>query len=152
MSVPRSVRFDDDVVRRIDRYVRTHPGSSVSSVTNRFVDEALRMADHPGIHFRPGPTGRRAGLVAGPDVWEVAATVDSVRREDPDLDGDETVTAVAEALGLPESRVRVATGYWAAHREEIDEWVRANNEVADEAEARWRAEQRLLRRADPPAS
>lgn len=152
MSVPRSVRFDDDVVRRIDRYVRAHPGSSVSSVTNLFVDEALRMADHPGIHFRPGPTGRRAGLVAGPDVWEVVATLESVRGGEPDLDGDELVAAVAEALGLPESRARLAIGYWAAHPGEVDERIRANAEAADEAETRWRAEQRLLRRADPPAS
>lgn len=43
----------------------------MSSAANRLADEALRMSEHPGIVFRPGPTGRRAGLVADPDVWKV---------------------------------------------------------------------------------
>jgi hypothetical protein len=47
----------------------------MSSVTNLFVDEALRAEEHPGITFRPGPTGRRAGIVGGPDVWEVIDTL-----------------------------------------------------------------------------
>ena len=40
-----------------------NPGMSLSSAANRLVDEALRMNEHPGIVFGPGPTGRRAGLV-----------------------------------------------------------------------------------------
>lgn len=150
MSAPRSVRFDDDVVRRIDRYVRAHPGSSVSSVTNQFVDEALRTGDHPGVHFRPGPTGRRAALIAGPDVWEVIATLQSIRREEPEREGDDLVAAVAEALGVPDRRVRVAVGYYAAHPTEVDERIRTNEEVADEAEARWRSEQQVLYHGESP--
>ncbi len=30
-----------------------------------------RMADHPGVIFKDGPTGRRSALAYGPDVWEV---------------------------------------------------------------------------------
>jgi hypothetical protein len=30
------------------------------------------------ITFRDGPTGRRAGLIAGPDVWEVAMWLDDL--------------------------------------------------------------------------
>ncbi len=33
------------------------------------------MDEHPGIVFRDGPTGRRAALAGGPDVWEVIATL-----------------------------------------------------------------------------
>jgi len=29
------------------------------------------MADHPGVIFKDGPSGRRAALSYGPDVWEV---------------------------------------------------------------------------------
>ena len=100
VSSPRSVRFDDDVIRRLDRYVRSHPGTSASSVANIFVDEALRTEEHPGIMFRPGPTGRRAGLVGGPDVWEVIGALEAVRAEDPDLVGESLVEAVAEVAGL----------------------------------------------------
>lgn len=152
MSVPRSVRFADDVVRRLDRYVRSNPGTSASSVTNLFVDEAIRAEEHPGIMFRPGPTGRRACLVGGPDVWEVVATLQTVRAAEPTLDGDSLVAAVAAALGQTQRRVRVAVRYYAAYRDEIDRRIAANIELADEAEAAWLAEQKLLQQPGGLAS
>jgi len=145
MSSPRSVRFDDDVIRRLDRYVRSHPGASASSVTNIFVDEALRTEEHPGIMFRPGPTGRRAGLVGGPDVWEVIGAFQAVRAEDPGLADQDLVEAVAEATGLGSRMIRVAIRYYTAYPAEVDERITANAEAAQEAEAAWRAEQSLLR-------
>jgi hypothetical protein len=65
------VRFDVTVAERLASFVAANPGMSLSSAANRLVDEALRMSEHPGIVFRPGPTGRRAALAAGPDAWEV---------------------------------------------------------------------------------
>jgi hypothetical protein len=38
------------------------------------------MDDRLGIVFRDGPMGRRAGLAAGPDVWEVIAAMRSTGR------------------------------------------------------------------------
>jgi hypothetical protein len=148
MTSPRSVRFDADVLRRLDRYVRGHPGASMSSVANLFVDEALRAEEHPGIMFRPGPTGRRAGLVGGPDVWEVIDTLLTLRNEEPGLADDALVSATAEALGLSERKVRVAVRYYTAYRDEIDERIAANREAADEAERAWQAEHALLGRQD----
>jgi hypothetical protein len=145
VSSPRSVRFDDEVLQRLDRYVRTHPGASASSVTNLFVDEALRAEEHPGIVFRPGPTGRRAGLVGGPDVWEVIDTLRAVREADSDLVDDALALATAEAMGLSERKVRVAVRYYVAYRSEVDERIAANREAAVEAEAAWQAEQEMLR-------
>ncbi len=51
-GLPRSIRFDERVSDRLNAYVASHPGWSRSSAANRFVDEALRMADHPGVIFR----------------------------------------------------------------------------------------------------
>ena len=45
----------------------------------------MRMTEHPGVVFREGPTGRRAGLVGGADVWEVVRAVKSARAAEPDL-------------------------------------------------------------------
>jgi hypothetical protein len=73
------VRFDRAVAERLSAFVVANPGMSLSSAANRLVDEALRMSEHPGIVFRPGPTGRRAGLAGGPDVWEVVRAVKSAR-------------------------------------------------------------------------
>jgi hypothetical protein len=145
MSSPRSVRFEDDVIRRLDRYVRSHPGTSASSITNIFVDEALRTEEHPGIMFRPGPTGRRAALVSGPDVWEVIGALQAVRAQDPGLASESLVAAIAEATGLTPRMVRVATRYYAAYPIEVEERIAANHEAAREAEAAWQAEQNLLR-------
>jgi hypothetical protein len=148
MSSPRSVRFDDEVIRRLDRYVRSHPGTSASSVTNIFVDEALRAEEHPGIVFRPGPTGRRAGLVGGPDVWEVIGAFQAVRAQDPGLGGESLVEAVAETTGLRPRMVRIAIRYYTAYPAEVEQRIAANDEAAREAEAAWRAEQDLLRAHD----
>jgi hypothetical protein len=145
------VRFDGDVLRRLDHYVRSHPGASMSSVTNLFVDEALRAEEHPGITFRPGPTSRRAGLVGGPDVWEVIDTLLTVREHDPEVAEAALVSAAAEAIGLPERKVRIAVRYYAAYPAEIDERIEANRQAVIEAEAAWLTEQALLR-GNPRAS
>ena len=62
------------------------------------------------------------------------------------------VTAVTEALGQTERKVRVATRYYAAYPDEIDHRISFNNELADEAEAAWLTEQRLLRQPGGQAS
>lgn len=145
MSSPRSVRFDDAVIRRLERYVRSHPGTSASSLTNVFVDEALRAEEHPGITFRPGPTGRRAGLVGGPDIWEVIATLQAVQEEQSELADKALVEATAAAIGVPVRKVRIAVRYYAAYPDEVNHRIAANREEAQEAEAAWQAEQELLR-------
>jgi hypothetical protein len=44
---------------------------TLSRLAERYVDEGRRMDEYPGIAFRGGPTGRRAALAGGPDIWEV---------------------------------------------------------------------------------
>ena len=77
------VRFDPPVVERLASFVASNPGMSLSSAANRLVDEALRMSEHPGIVFRAGPTGRRASLASGPDVWEAVRAIKSARTAEP---------------------------------------------------------------------
>jgi hypothetical protein len=86
--------------------------------------------DHPGVIFRTGPTGRRAGLAAGPDVWEIARAVKSARGAEPSLSESELLALVAENTGVPEHLIRIATEYWAAHPAKID----AEIAIADTAE------------------
>ncbi len=144
MGSPRSIRFDEAVLDRLVRYTRRHPGSSLSSVANRFVDEGLRTDEHPGIVFRDGPAGRRAGLVGGPDVAEVIGALHAIRADRPRLTGDALVEAVADASELSPSAVRAAVAYYASYPDEIDAWIAANDEAAAQAEAAWHAERRIL--------
>ena len=110
-----------------------------SRLAERYIDEGMRMEDHPGIVFRDGPTGRRAGLAAGPDVWEVIGALRS-----SGLDGDEAIQATAEWAGLSVRQVRDAIGYYFEFPAEIDERIRLNEREADAAELRWH-EQSLTR-------
>jgi hypothetical protein len=113
-------------------------------LTSRFVDEALRMEEHPGVLFRDGPSGRRAVLIGGPDVWEVVRVVRSARAAEPDLDVEAVVGLAVETMGLPPGRVRVALDYWAAYPDEIEQQIRDADEAERAAEALWQRERRLL--------
>jgi len=144
MTSPRSVRFDPDVLERLNAYVRAHPGVSASALTNRFVDEALRMEAHPGVFFREGPAGRRAVLVGGPDVWEVIRAVTSAREHEPTIGPDDLVSLVAETTGVSTRLVHVAIGYWAAYPDEIGDWIQQAGEAERQALEQWRRQQRFL--------
>jgi len=123
MATPRSVRFDDSVVERLASYVSRHPGLTASSVAARLVDEGLRMEEHPGVMFRDGPMGRRATLVAGPDVWEVIRALRSARSAEPALAEPELLDLVADNTGVALRLLRVAVDYWAAYPDEVDALV-----------------------------
>lgn len=98
------------------------------------------MAEHPGVLFKDGPSGRRAALAYGPDVWEIIKAVREV-----DERGAAAAEAVAEMLALPLPRVRTAMQYYAAHQGEVDDAIAAADAASVAAETAWHAEQRLLR-------
>jgi hypothetical protein len=99
----------------------------------------MRMDEHPGIVFRDGPMGRRAGLAAGPDVWEIMAAL----KRHP-ARGPAAVTELAELLELGEHQLQTALDYYGAFTDEIDDLIRRNEEEAARAEAAWRRQQAAL--------
>jgi hypothetical protein len=131
-----SARLDADVADRLERR-GARSGLNKSRLAERYIDEGMRMEDHPGIVFRDGPTGRRAGLAAGPDVWEVISALRLTA-----LEGEAAIQATAEWAGLTVRQVRDAVGYYSAYPAEIDERIRSNGEEADAAERRWREQSR----------
>ncbi len=133
-----SARWDADVVERLSRRSELD-GTNKSRLAERYVDEGTRMDEHPGVVFRGGPTGRRAALAGGPDVWEVMATLKSGKAR-----GEKAITSTAQLLDLTDSQVRVVVRYYGAYPEEIDERIKRNVEDADAAEAAWRREQAAL--------
>jgi hypothetical protein len=133
-----SARLDSAVVDRLERR-GARSGLNKSRLAERYIDEGMRMEDHPSIVFRDGPTGRRAGLAAGPDVWEVIAATRA-----SGLAGEQAIAAAAELGDLTPAQVRVAVRYYSEYGGEIDELVTRNLEEADAAEERWRREQNAL--------
>jgi hypothetical protein len=138
MSRPLSIRFDQALLERLRRRA-TAQDTTPSGLAQRLVDEGLRAHEHPGVVFRDGPSGRRAALVTGPDVWEVVA---ALRRST--ARGEAAVTATAGEMSLSIAQVKTALDYYGSYPDEIDEQIAENERAADEAHAAWQAQQRLL--------
>jgi len=138
------VRFDEAVAERLTSFVAANPGMSLSSAANRLVDEALRTSEHPGIVFRPGPTGRRAALAGGPDIWEIIRAVRSAHSAEPKLDRDDLINLVNENTGIPVRLLGTAVRYWASYPEEVDAEITAAEAAEEAADIAWRREHELL--------
>jgi len=102
------------------------------------------MTELPGIVFRAGPTGRRAALASGPDVWEAVRAVKSARTAEPGLSEDDLLALVASNTGVPVRLLRIAIRYWASYPGEIDTEIAAAQAAEDAAENAWRRERDLL--------
>lgn len=137
MSHPLSLRLSDATIARLGKHAqRAH--IAPRTLAQRYVEEGLRMDEHPLIRFADGPAGRRARLVGtGKDVWEVIATV-------RDNGGD--AAEAARYLEMPLGLVQAAVTYYGAHREEIDRWIEDNEREAAEAHAAWAAGRAAIER------
>ena len=113
MSENVSVRLDDGLAHRLRLRART-AGETLSDRLRRYADEGVRRDEHPLITFRDGPTGRRAGLVGGPDVWEVAMWIDDLATEPAPIE------ALAGDSVLTRPQIEAALRYRTAYLEEID--------------------------------
>jgi hypothetical protein len=126
-SKPFSARLDADVIERLQQQSR-RIGESNAKVAGRLIDEGLRMEQFRGIVFRSGPTGRRAALEGGPDVWEV---VRALRRASAEEDVSDPVEALVQVIGLRRELVELAAAYYDAFPEEIDDRIRLDEEMAE---------------------
>lgn len=111
MSVNVSVRLDDQLAERLRLRSRA-AGESLSDRLRRYAEEGARRDEHPMITFRDGPTGRRAGLVGGPDVWEVVMWL-------ADLTSDDPVVELAADGVVNRAQIDAALAYRSTYSEEI---------------------------------
>src|SRR5262249_3649327 len=137
MSQPMSVRLTDATVRRLGaraRQMRLPP----RTLAQRYVEEGLRMDEHPLVRFAEGPAGRRARLLGtGKDVWAGIATV-------RDNGGD--VAEAARYLEIPLGLVQAAVSYYGIYREEVDQWIDLNEQEAAEAHTAYAAGRAAVQR------
>lgn len=136
-----SARWATDVLDRLRKRSEAE-GISKSRLAERYVDEGIRMDEYPGIEFRDGPTGRRAALKRGLDVWEMVITL-----KEFEPDGDDAIVATAEFLDLAVSQVEAGARYYTAFPDEIDDRIARNRDGWDEAEAAWYREHGAPREA-----
>lgn len=137
MNRPVSVRLADATIDRLAARARSL-GLAPRTVAQRYVEEGLRMDEHPLIRFADGPAGRRARLIGtGGDVWEVIAAV-------RDNGGD--VAATAAHLEVPLGLMQAAVTYYGAHPDEIDDRIERNERDGARAHGAWLAGHAALRR------
>jgi hypothetical protein len=136
-TTPVSLDLDSATVDRLAERER-ETGQSQSELAQRYIEEGLRMERHPGIVFRDGPTGRRAALLGGPDVWEMMPTV-----LEAEGDLEDRIQIAIEWHGLSEQKVRAAIAYYQEFPDEIDARIAKNRAMANEHYATWRAEHGL---------
>jgi hypothetical protein len=108
-----SVRMNRETAARIRARAEAR-GERLSDALRRYAEEGDRAESHPGIVFRSGPSGRRAALAGGPDVWELCFAVRQLGG------GRQAAERFAEDLSITPDRVAVALRYAAEFPEEIE--------------------------------
>ena len=99
-------------VTSIARTLQDIAATSDPALVERLVAEGLDILHHPGIVFRDGPTGRRAALPVGPDVWEVISALRSTTGSP-----EQRVGMLAQQFDLHPRHIRTAIDYAAVHRD-----------------------------------
>ena len=125
MAPSTSYRLDPDLKKRLALRASSE-GISETALVTRLLEQGLAAIEHPGIVYRPGQSGWRAGVAGGPDVDEVVRAVRATGAL-----GEEAVPAVAESLGIDARLVRIAIDYAAEHLSEIEERLQHNEEALD---------------------
>jgi hypothetical protein len=139
MTTPLSIRFTPALLARLRQRANATPGASAAGLAQRLIDEGLRMADHPGVIFKDGPSGRRAALAYGPDVWEIIKFLREV-----DERGPGAIDAAAEVFAVDTSRIAAAVSYYGDFADEIDTEIMEADEASARAEAAWLVQQQLI--------
>jgi uncharacterized protein (DUF433 family)/predicted DNA-binding protein len=129
-----SFRFPQTLVQRLDQRAG-NLGVTRTTLAEQFLEEGLRLVEHPGIAFRAGASRERRAAISGTrlDVWMV---VEIIR-------ANGGIERAADYLEVPAHRIEAAARYYAAYPGEIDEEIRQNQAYADR-EMQLDAERRRL--------
>lgn len=135
---PFSIRMSPRTLARLDLGAQRR-GEAKARTAERLIDEGLRMEDHPGIVFKDGPTGRRAALAFGPDVWQVVKVVKEFGST-----GEQAIAGAVEWGNLSQAQVNVALKYYGDFPEEVDARIAFNREETERQYAAWKRTQQAL--------
>jgi hypothetical protein len=138
MPRPTSFRLPEDLLERIDNEAIS-AGSSATTLVASILDEGLKIRRFPGIVYRDGPTGRRAAVVGGPDVWEIIRAL----KQTPGKD-ERRVRTLADELGLSTTQIRLAIDFYGVNPAEVDDRIAADDLAAEQLRERIDRRERLL--------
>ncbi|MXV91072.1 MAG: CopG family transcriptional regulator [Acidimicrobiia bacterium] len=138
MPRPTSFRLPEDLLDRLEAESRS-ARTSITQLVSALLDEGLKTRRFPGIVYRAGPAGRRAGLVGGPDVWEVVRDLAHAPGR-----GMDRVENLAAETGLPAASLLLAADFYTAFPEEVDALIEANERAAEEVRRQAGRREQLL--------
>ncbi len=78
----------------------------------KLLEEGLRIRRFPGLIFRAGPTGRRAGIAGSLDVWEIVALLQEYADDEQPL--------LKAYPSLATYMLKIARAYGEVYPEEIE--------------------------------
>ena len=130
-----SLRLRQATVERLIKQARFRRLAK-TQLAEQYIEEGVRMAEHPGIVFRDAAGGRRAALPGSRlDVWQVVETV---------LANGKSVEAAARYLAISPTLVEAAVGYYADFKDEVDEFIARNAAMARDAEEAWQRRRTVI--------
>ena len=125
MARPTSFRLPEDLLALLDDEAGAR-GTSTTALVVTLLSEGIKTRRFAGVIYRDGPTGRRAGLVGGPDIWEIVRSL-----REASARGEKRLQEVAERAGVPIPRIRLAIDFYASHPDEIDQRIEADAREAE---------------------
>jgi hypothetical protein len=114
-------------------------GTTATALLDQLIIEGTGQLDYPGIIFRGPAHDRRAGLAAGPDVWEIVARLQELEGSE-----EQRITLLAAESDLHPRLIRIALDYAAEHADEVRERIGRNRETAERSRRMARQRESLL--------
>ena len=99
-------------------------GLPASVLAASLLDEGIKLRQFPGIVYKDGPSGRRASLADGPDVWQVIRAL----REAPE-DGSDPVETVSIEADLHRRQIVLAAQFYEVYPDEVDAMIALDREA-----------------------
>ena len=138
MAASTSFRISDTARTRLAARA-AREGTTATALLDQLIIEGTGQLDYPGIIFRGPAHDRRAGLAAGPDVWEIVARLQELEGSE-----EQRISLLAAESDLHPRLIRIALDYAAEHADEVRERIGRNREMAERSRRMARQRESLL--------
>jgi hypothetical protein len=125
MAASTSFRISEAAKQRLAARAEWE-GMTITALLDQLIMEGCDQIDFPGIMFRGPVNDRRAGLAAGPDIWEVISNLQELEGSE-----EERIAALTEETDVHPRQIRIAINYAAEHREVIQKRIDRNRAMLE---------------------
>lgn len=138
MAASTSFRISDTARARLTSRA-AREGTTATALLDQLIVEGTDQRDYPGIIFRGPAHDRRAGLAAGPDVWEVVARLQELKGSE-----EHRISLLAAESDLHPRLIRIALDYAAEHADDVRELIERNRLMTERSRTMARQRESLL--------